>query len=211
MKYSFSTHSKPCGGSIPLSTLEGSQDVCCHLNGELRITYCNPAWDRFALDNGGGFALSHRVVGSMIMDSVPSELTEFYSAVFAKARDAVVGFAYECSSPELYRSFQMQILSVEQPTGFVLINALRVEQRMEGRRAALALSPEYVSDAGIVTVCSHCRRSRRVDLSDRWDWVPANLNPTLGNVSHGLCPMCHAYFYGEWLSKSLDPVGNSAA
>jgi hypothetical protein len=186
MEYSFSTRSKPSGGSIPLSTLEASEDVCCQLNGDLRITYCNPAWDRFALANNGGLALSHRVVGSMIMDFVPSELIEFYSAVFAKARDAVVGFDYECSSPELYRTFQMQILPVE-PAGYTVINALRVEERMEEKRPAVALGPEYVNDAGIVTVCSH--------------------------ISHGLCPICRAYFYSHWLSKLLDKStqGNSAA
>jgi len=212
MKYSFSTCSKPSGGSIPLSTLEASQDVCCHLDAELRITYCNPAWDRFALANSGGFALSHRVVGSMIMDFVPSELIEFYSAMFADARDAVIAFDYECSSPDLYRRFQMQILPVEQPTGYMVINSLRIEEKMQGRRPALTLCPEYVSDAGIVTVCSHCRRSRRVDAPDQWDWVPANLKPSQLNVSHGLCPTCHAYFYGQWLSKSLDKsLGSSAA
>jgi hypothetical protein len=203
MKYSFSTRSNARGGSIPLSTLEASKDVCCQVNRELRITYCNPAWDRFAHANSGGLALSHRVVGSMIMDFVPSELIEFYSAAFASAREAVVEFEYECSSPELYRSFQMQILPVVQPAGYTVINALRVAERMEGKRLAFALGPEYVTDAGIITACSHCRRARRVDALEHWDWVPAILMPTQHSISHGLCPMCHAYFYGHWLSKLL--------
>lgn len=211
MEHTFSIRSKPIGGSIPVSTLEASENVCCQLNGELRITYCNPAWDRFALANDGGLALSDRVLGSIIMDFVPSELIEFYSAVFAKAHDVVVEFDYECSSAELYRSFQMQILPVEQPTGFTVINALRVEETMEGKRAALAVGPEYVTDAGIVTVCSHCRRTRRVDVSGQWDWVPANLKPTQRNVSHGLCPICRAYFYGHWFSKLLDKCQRNSA
>lgn len=204
MKYAFSTRSKPVGGAIPISTLEASGDVSCQLNSDLRIVYCNPAWDRFARANNGGMALSDRVLGSMIMDFVPSELHEFYRAAFASAQDAVVEFDYECSSPDLYRTFQMQILPVEQPQGYTVINALTLEERMEGKRPALVPGGEYLSDAGIITVCSHCRRSRRVDCSGQWDWVPANLKPPLRNVSHGLCPICHEYFYRHLLSKCQD-------
>jgi len=204
MKHAFTTRSKPVGGAIPIGTLEASRDVCCQLNGDLRIIYCNPAWDRFALANNGGFALSDRVRGSVIMDFTPPELLEFYKAAFASARDAVVEFEYECSSPDFYRIFQMQILPLEQPTGYTVINALNVESGMEGKRPALPLGPEYISYGGIITVCSHCRRSRRIDRSGQWDWVPANLKPALRNVSHGLCPICHAYFYGHMLSKLRD-------
>lgn len=211
MKYAFSTRSKPLDGAVPTSALEASEDVSCQLNNDLRIIYCNPAWDRFALANNGGWALSDRVLGSMIMDFVPSSLLEFYRAVFASARDAVVEFDYECSSPAFYRIFQMQILPVERPTGYTVINALNVELGIEEKRQALALGPEYLSNAGIITVCSHCRRSRRIDRSGQWDWVPANLKPALRNVSHGLCPICHAYFYGHLLSTSLDKSQRNSA
>jgi hypothetical protein len=201
MKYPFSTRYKPVRGAIPISTLEASRDVAYQLNSDLRIVYCNPAWDRFALANNGASALSDRVLGSTIMDFVPPELLDFYRAAFASAQDTVVEFDYECSSPDLYRTFEMQILPIEEPSGYAVINALRVEDRMERIRPALVLGPEYVSDAGIITVCSHCRRTRRVDCSDQWDWVPDNLKPVQRNVSHGLCPICYAYFYGHMLSK----------
>ena len=44
--------------------------------------------------------------------------------------------------------------------------------------------------------CSRC--SRRVDSPDQWDFVPEYVQPRLGSavkVSHGLCPVCRAYFY----------------
>jgi hypothetical protein len=166
----------------------------------LQICYCNPAWDRFALANDGELALSKRVLGAVIMNFVPPELIQFYTAAFAGARDAIVEFDYECSSPDLYRTFKMQILPTERPKGYTVINALNIEERMERKRPALALSSNYLTDAGIITVCSHCRRSRRVDAPGQWDWVPANLKPAQRNVSHGLCPICHAYFYGHMLS-----------
>ena len=194
-----------------MSTLEASVDSSCQLNSDLRLVYCNPAWDRFALANNGGLALSDRVLGSLIMDFIPPELMEFYRAAFSSARDAVVEFDYECSSPDSYRIFQMQILPVEQPKGYTVINALTVQETMDAHRPPLVLGPEYVADTGIITVCSHCRRSRRVDSPDQWDWVPANLRPAQGNISHGLCPICHAYFYGCMLSTLPDkPQRHSA-
>jgi hypothetical protein len=204
MKYAFSSRLRSPGGSIPLSTLEASGDVSCQLNSDLRICYCNPAWDRFALANNGELALSNRVLGSIILDYVPPELIDFYRAAFASARNAVVEFDYECSSLDLYRTFQMQILPVEQSKGFTVINALNFEESLEGKRSAVVTAPEYLTDSGIITVCSHCRRTRRVDAPTQWDWVPANLKPAQRNVSHGLCPICHAYFYGHMLPKSLD-------
>jgi hypothetical protein len=209
MEYAFSSRSKPVGGAIPRDTLEASEDVSCQLNNDLRICYCNPAWDRFAIANNGGSALSKFVLGSVIVDFVPPELIEFYTAAFASARDAIVEFDYECSSPDLYRTFKMQILPTERPKGYTVIHALKIEERMEGIRPALALGAKYVTDAGIITVCSHCRRSRRVDAPGQWDWVPANLKPALRNVSHGLCPICHVYFYGHMLSSK--PQRHSAA
>ena len=204
MKYAFSSRLRPVGGAIPLSTLEASGDVSCQLNNDLRICYCNPAWDRFALANNGELALSERVLGAVIVDFVPPELIEFYTAAFACARDAVVEFDYECSSPDLYRTFKMQILPTDRPKGYTVINALNVEERVEGKHHAFVLGPQYLTDAGLITVCSHCRRSRRVDAPDQWDWVPANLKPAQRNVSHGLCPICHMYFYGHLLPDSLD-------
>ena len=73
----------------------------------------------------------------------------------------------------LYRTFQMQILPIARPKGYTVINAMNVQERMEAKRSALVLAPEYLTDAGIITVCSHCRRSRRVDAPTQWDWVPA--------------------------------------
>jgi len=203
MKNALSIRPKAIGGVVPVSTLEASNDVSCQLNSFLRIVYCNPAWDRFALANNGELARSDRVLGSMIMDFVPPKLIDFYAAAFALACDNVVEFDYECSSSDLYRSFRMQIVPIDRHRGYTVIHALKHEEAMEGKRPALALHPKYLSDAGIITVCSHCRRTRRVDVSAQWDWVPASLRPAQRNVSHGLCPACHAYFYGHILSRAL--------
>ena len=56
-------------------------------------------------------------------------------------------------------------------------------------------SESYLNPHGQVIVCVHCRCSKRVASPERWDFVPANLKPEVGNVTHGLCPICREYFY----------------
>jgi len=66
------------------------------------------------------------------------------------------------------------------------------------RNVARADSSLYLQPDGLITMCAHCRCSRRVDLPDQWDFVPDYFQ-LKGQasliVSHGFCPICHAYFY----------------
>ena len=51
---------------------------------------------------------------------------------------------------------------------------------------------------GFVSICAHCRCAKRVDNPDQWDFVPQYLQlrpESTPKVSHGLCPVCRAYFY----------------
>ena len=212
MPYSFLTRPKAVGGVVSTGSLEGLSDVACLLNRELRITYCNPAWDRFALANHGERATAESVLGSSIMDFVPIPLIEFYTAAFDSARSNVVEFDYECSSPTTFRSFRMQILPIGHLKSYAVIHSLKIDETATERRQAFVFGREYLNDAGLVTVCSHCRRSRRADAPAIWDWVPAILEPVHKNVSHGLCPVCHEYFYRHMLPASeLESHRHSAA
>jgi hypothetical protein len=112
------------------------------------------------------------------------------------------GFRYQaaswktCSSPTVFRMFRMRIHLLKPQNWFVVTNVLTVE-RSHARMAA-ADPNAYVDTNGLVTTCAHCRCSRRVDSPDQWDFVPEYLQPRLESavkVSHGLCPVCRAYFY----------------
>jgi hypothetical protein len=77
----------------------------------------------------------------------------------------------------------------------VVTNALVVERPHAS--TATDDPDRYVDRDGLITMCSHCRCSRRVDSLDHWDFVPEYLQPLepAVRVSHGLCPVCRAYFY----------------
>ncbi len=79
---------------------------------------------------------------------------------------------------------------------FVVTNTLVVERPQTG--TAKGDANIYVGVNGFVTLCAHCRCSKRVDNPDQWDFVPEYLKLKLEStpkVSHGLCPVCLAYFY----------------
>jgi len=90
----------------------------------------------------------------------------------------------------------MRIQLLKPQGWFLVTNSLIVERSHAG--TATADPNTYVDANGIITNCAHCRCSRRVDSLDQWDFVPEYLQPRLESevqVSHGLCPVCQAYFY----------------
>lgn len=184
------------------SALDERKDVICVLSSDLRIAYCNPAWDRFALDNQGEEAVGSRVLGTNLLDVAGESLQRFYRHVF----DAVASsskpfdFDYECSSADRFRMFRMEIMPLR-PTGFLVVHSLRVEEP-HSRKAESPDAQHYRNSSGIVTMCSHCRRTRRVGEPQRWDWVPAHLGDRSLSVSHGLCQVCRVYYYPSVPSSS---------
>ncbi len=189
---------------VPRSVLERSQAVICVLDPELRITYCNPAWDEFACQNAGPGALAQGVIGSPLLEAVPDPLKAFYREFFAQARATgkVQEFDYECSSAQVFRTFHMQVLPLKQEQGFLVMHSLRVEKPLDFRSEHAPDDWRYAGPDGIIVMCCHCRRTRRVHDAEVWDWVPAYLRPEQAKVSHGLCPVCYAYFYPAAFEKA---------
>jgi hypothetical protein len=178
--------------------LDERQDVSCALNADLQITYCNPAWDRFALENRGESAVSSRVLGTSLLDVVGDLLQRFYRTMFeaVAASGKAFDFDYECSSADRFRMFRMHVLPLRDPAGFLAIHAMRLEEP-HSRTVSLPDVERYRDSRGMIVMCSHCRRTRRADNRDSWDWVPLYLTDSSLNVSHGLCQVCRVYYYPQ--------------
>ncbi len=173
--------------------LDANRAVIYILDADLKIVYCNPAWDAFALANGGERCTAARVLGTALLPRLIPEFQTFYSNVLGacRAESRVIAFDYECSSAEIYRTFQMQIFPFKTWDGVMVMNSLRVEKPAE---AGLKQPRDnYVNERGMTILCSHCRRAKTAN-GDRWDWVPDLLEPS-PTVSHGLCLVCRDYFY----------------
>ncbi len=167
------------------------------LDSRFRIMYCNPAWSSFAASNGAPQLTSEAVVGSDLFDAIPNVLTPAYSDAFQQVLSTgrVWEQPYECSSPTVFRMYRMRIHLLKPRDWLVVTNPLVVER--PHARTAPADPNTYIDANGLVMMCAHCRCSRRVDNPDQWDFVPDYLQPKLATVkvSHGLCPVCFAYFY----------------
>lgn len=189
---------------VPRSVLERSQAVICVLDSDLRITYCNPAWDEFARQNAGQSVMTQGVAGSRLLEVVAEPLQAFYQGIFAQAgvTGQVQEFDYECSSAEIYRTFHMQVLPLKHGHGFLVMHSLRVEKPLDFRAAQAPDDARYAGPGGLIVMCCHCRRTRHARKPEVWDWVPAYLDPLRRKVSHGLCPVCYAYFYPAEFQKA---------
>jgi hypothetical protein len=181
-----------------MQALQKSPAVSYILDSQCRFIYCNPAWDHFAQSNGAPQLTSEAVIGSDLFDAIPDLLKAVYSAAFQQVLDAGLVWeqSYECSSPTVFRMFRMRIHLLKPQNWFLVTNTLVSEQSHP--KVAEPDTKTYVDSDGLITICAHCRCSRRVDSPDQWDFVPEYLElrrEFVMKVSHALCPVCRVYFY----------------
>ena len=178
---------------------ETDQDVLYLLDAEFRIMECNLGWDKFAAENGGVGISRAEVRGRNVFEFIPDVLVRFYQDKYSEALRVAhwIGFDYECSTPDIFRQFHMALRKVEY-SGLLVVNSYLPNQRtpLSAPNEALA-DLLYESPGGFITMCAHCRRTRRQDDSNTWDWLSRFLRDTGRKVSHGLCPRCTSYLYPD--------------
>ena len=178
-----------------ISALNASPLVSYAIDGNLRLVYRNLAWDMFAAENNAPELVGELALGIDLHDVIGRDLLPFYLQAFNLVcqTGAEWNWLYQCSSPQVFRNFRMRIQPLR-PTGWLLISNARVVERPHSIPVAYGLQ-SYVSVDGQITMCSHCRCSRKTDQPSQWDFVPAHFDSNLENISHGLCPVCLEYFY----------------
>jgi hypothetical protein len=112
-----------------LARLEEDPSIVYMLGPELRIVYCNRAWDDFAALNGGVGINRQAVLGASVMEAIVMPLRPFYARGFGGAQRESRAWEhdFECSSPELYRLFRMRVLPLAD-SYLMVENSLRVER-----------------------------------------------------------------------------------
>lgn len=184
-----------------LAQFEDNPAVIYVLDRDLNITYCNAAWDQFALENGGASLLRKGQIGRNVVEVTPPLLRPFYARLY----DGVLRGGqemhceYECSSDQTVRCFHMHLTRKEAPDRkslLVIVNSLILEAARHPPDIHYRFE-ELREENGLVTMCSHCRRTRIPDSEDRWVWVPDLVRDMPPNVSHGLCSICFDIHYGN--------------
>ena len=176
----------------PFALIEHDPAIVFALDRELRIIYCNEAWDRFAQSNGGTHLKRPQPHGRCVLDVVPEPLKHLYrqayERVFATWQQWV--HEYECSSDMVYRLFRMTVIRRPKDDFILSVNFL-LEERPHGdeRPGANPDSMTYGAPDDTVVMCCVCRRTRRRDRRI-WDWVPAFVKNPPTRLAHRICEAC---------------------
>jgi len=176
----------------PASILESDTSVIFCLDPDLNITYCNPAWDHFALDNGSERLCRPAPIGRCVLDYIDGPDRDYYATQYKRilAQSEPWERDYECSSSETYRKFRLRVVPMHKNPGLVVINSLSMECPHD-LPACAPLEELYRTPAGLIVMCGSCRRTRRNRNGvDQWDWVPEFVRHMPHDVSHGLCAHC---------------------
>ena len=180
--------------SYPLDSLHQSNDSVYALRADLTLVYVNSGWSRFASENGGSAIPDRWPLGSSILDAIPAVLRPFFADNFARCLNSNSPWQhlYECSSPQVFREFQMIAYPLGNRQGFLVVNSL-FRSAMHSQSGRAPLEEDCRQENGMITQCAHCRRTKRLLEESTWDWVKSCPDRT----SHGLCEPCFGYFYPE--------------
>jgi hypothetical protein len=171
-----------------------SASVTCVIDVDSKIIYCNPQWDRFALDNNGPGATAHHVLGTSLFAYVPDVLEPHYRRLVETSRRESTGAGsdYECHSAGEFTVYHLALLPIPRTDLLAMVHSLRVERPMN--MYPLNVSAYHHGPGNVVTMCAQCRRTRN-NHHHLWNWVPDFVKTPPRRVSHGICPDCTMYLY----------------
>lgn len=167
------------------------------LRPDLTLAYVNLGWTRFAAQNGGDPMISSNwPIGSSVLTAIAAVLRPFFAKNYAKCLQEKRPWEhrYECSSPELYRSFVMMTYPLGAGEGLLTVNSL-VQEMPHTRCSHEPMEALYRDQHNFILQCCHCRRVKRRGAEPRWDWVPDWVRACPANTSHGLCEPCFGFHY----------------
>lgn len=166
---------------------------------DFTLAFLNPAWFRFAGENQGEPKISRDwTLGRSILEAIPPPILPFFQSHYGRclAEGRPWEHHYECSSPDVYRKFHLNVFPLGEGEGLLLVNSLVAESHWIASENPLP-ADRYQNRDGILIQCCHCRRFRQNDVSATWDWVGDWVRQPPEHVSHGLCESCLGFYYGE--------------
>ena len=179
------------------AAIHDAEETIYAMRPDFTLAYVNVGWMRFAARNGGEPMISlNWPIGCCVEDAIAADLRPFFAENFAKCLSERRPWQhqYECSSPELHRSFVMMTYPLGAGEGLLVINSL-VQETTHTRSAHEPLEILYRDKHGIIHQCCHCRRVQRCGTEPIWDWVPDWVTACPKNTSHGLCEPCFGFYY----------------
>lgn len=190
---------RPCLDRVGARFVEEHDQPIYGIRPDGEIAYVNPAYLRFADQNGAGEEIRESwAVGSNAFEATIGPLERFYRDRFDEClrRGVVWDHLYECSSASKFREFNLRAFPLD-GRGLLIVHAL-VVQAPHDPATHVARLPElgrYMDEHGHITQCYHCRRVRCTCTPPRWDWVPQWVDHPPPYTTGTLCPPCAAHSF----------------
>ena len=175
------------------AALEAEPSSAYVLSADLRLLHVNTAWSRFARENGAPELADGWSSLSALPESMGRELRDFFVARLERVltEASVWSHIYECSSPAVYRKFNMRVKPAPSGEGLVVVHSIVEEIRLKPG----APLRDFSDARGMIVRCAACGRVRRSSEPPSWQWVPG-LETERTDVSHGICAICEFQHYG---------------
>ena len=178
--------------------LSARSEPACLLDLEGNLLFVNDAWERFARENGGHFA--DDLVGTSVFEHLRGETPRrMLRGLLRRAAHPLAGarppsFTSECNGPEVARLVTTQVARVvagADVLGFALTQRVVRERPVaEVYEVVGGTTQDFRMHDGTFVQCSCCRRTRRPDDPEAWDFVPALVAAPPPETRFDYCPLC---------------------
>jgi hemerythrin len=181
--------------------LDALAEPACLLDADRRILHCNPAWDRFAAENGGapsalgGGLRGFDYLSCLRGDALVRQLDGVLRRVLAGVAQEV---SATCHGPVLAHLLSARYAPVATAGGEVVgvtavFRSRHVLPVADLYRPMPADDAAYLGRRGRMEACAGCGRFRRMDRAETtWDFVPAYVGPAARSADYALCDACFA-------------------
>lgn len=178
--------------TFDVDALRDERGAVVALDREGVIVWVNPAWERFAKENGAPEVVERFGPGARYLDGITGPLAPFFAEALERTRRTGEPWEmdYECSSPETWRLHHMRVMPIAEDG--LLVEHSEVRARPHDRAACAPVEEAFRDEHGLMLQCSNCRRVHRV--GDGWEWVVSWVRSAPAPVSHGLCASCAGHY-----------------
>ena len=175
--------------------VEASSSCAYECDSEFRVVSVDPAWSEFAVANGAPELVSPGPLGRSLWSYIADPTTAYvfrqlFDKVMATGRSASVPI--RCDSPTMRRYLN---LTIDRRTGGG-VRMTSTVVRLEPRPSVALLEPDRPRDAGMLKMCSWCKRAQLegewVEVEELTTALRLFERDTLPQITHGMCDECHA-------------------
>lgn len=167
------------------------------VNHHRQIVGFNPAYEKFAAENGLLEFKKSCGVGVSVLDCVPPVLRKFYGHLYDRAfAGEMIEHEYLCHSAECFRRYLMRLLPRQNQTVVAEHSLIVATPHVQILDLIWESAREsYLHASGFVAQCCSCRKLRHAQDPQRWDLVRALIASCPVPVTHTLCPVCAENVY----------------